>query len=139
MKQKDLRKVSEIAKQIYNYGCYFMSLLFASKHSEIPTLDELLIYYDTFITNGWMDPDCYVKDPCAILNYLTGKKYTVVKDVVLDPKADIIIGRWYNPTTKLHHFTVMDSNNNVAWDSLGYSITVANGFVESFRLFYECE
>ena len=138
MKQKDLKKVSEAAKRIYDYGCYFMSLLYVRNiyYSEIPTLDELFMYYDTFIDRGWMDFDCYVKDPCAILNYLTGKKYSVKKSEVLDPTADIIIGRWYNPTTSLRHFVVMDSNNNVVWDSLGYSITVADGYIDSYRLFY---
>lgn len=141
MNQKDLKKVSEAAKQIYDYGCYFMSLLYASKvpYSEPATLDELLKYYDTFIAEGWMDSDCYVKDPCAILKYLTGKKYTVVKDVVLDPSASIIIGRWYNPATNFHHFVVMDRGNNVIWDSLKDSTTVANGIIESYRLLYECK
>lgn len=141
MNQKDLKKVSEAAKQIYDYGCYFMSLLYVRRipYSDLIALDELLKYYDTFIIRGWMDPDCYVKDPCAILKYLTGKKYTVKKDVVLDPGANIIIGRWYNPDTNLHHFVVMDSNNNVTYDPLGESLTVAGGAIESYRLFYECK
>lgn len=141
MKQKDLKKVSEVAKRIYDYGCYFLSLLYVRKisYSEITSLDELLMYYDTFIACGWMDPDCYVKDPCAILGFLTGKKYIVKKSEVLDPNANIIIGRWHNPTTKHSHFVVMDSNNNVVWDPLGNSITVRDGLVESYRLFYECE
>lgn len=141
MNQKDLKKVSEAAKQIYDYGCYFMSLLYVRRipYSDLIALDELLKYYDTFIIRGWMDPDCYVKDPCTILKYLTGKKYTVKKDVVLDPGANIIIGRWYNPDTNLHHFVVMDSNNNVTYDPLGESLTVAGGAIESYRLFYECK
>lgn len=141
MNQKELKKVSEAAKQIYDYGCYFMSLLYVSStpYSEPATLDELLKYYDTFIARGWMDPDCYVKDPCAILEYLTDKKYSVKKAVVLDTSADIIIGRWYNPATNLHHFVVMDSNNNVVWDSLKDSNTVRNGVIESYRLLYECK
>lgn len=141
MNQKDLKKISEAVKQIYEYGCYFMSLLYVGNvyYSGISTVDELLMYYNTFIAQGWMDPDCYVKDPCAILKYLTGKKYMVVKDAVLDPNANIVIGRWHNPATNHYHFVVMDRNNNVVWDSLGYSITVADGVVESYRLFYECK
>lgn len=141
MNQKDLKKVSEAAKQIYDYGCYFMSLLYVSKvpYSELTSLDELLKYYDTFIAKGWMDPDCYVKDPCAILKYLTGKKYIVKKESGLDPSANIIIGRWYNSTTNLRHFVVMDRDNNVIWDSLKDSGTVKNGIVESYRLLYECK
>ena len=141
MNQKDLKKVSEAAKQIYDYGCYFMSLLYVRKvpYTELTSLDELLKYYIIFVSKGWMDFDCYVKDPCAILRYLTGKSYTVVKDAVLDPKASIIIGLWHNPATNFHHFVVMDSNNNVTYDPLGDSITVADGVIKSYRLFYECE
>lgn len=141
MKQKDLKRVSEVASRIYDYGCYFMSLLYSRRipYSEPTTVDELFEYYDIFIDRGWMDFDCYVKDPCAILKYLTGKKYTVKKSEVLDPTANIIIGKWYNPTTNHSHFVVMDIGNNVIWDSLGSSLTVANGYVESYRLFYECE
>ena len=141
MNQKDLKKVSEAAKQIYDYGCYFMSLLYVRKipYSEIASLDELLKYYDTFIAKSWMGPDCYVKDPCAILKFLTGNTYTVKKSEVLDPNSNIIIGRWYNPTTNHSHFVVMDSNNNVIYDPLGESLTVAGGAVESYRLFYECK
>lgn len=141
MNQKDLKKVSEVAKQIYDYGCYFLSLLYvrSKPYSEPANLDEILTYYDTFVEMGWMDSDCYVKDPCAILKYLTGKKYTVKKDVVLDPNANIIIGRWYNPTTNLRHFVVMDRYNMVVWDSLGDSSTVRDGVIESYRLFYGCK
>lgn len=141
MNQKELKVVSEAAKQIYMYGCYFMSLLYVSNvpHTELTSLDELFKYYDIFIIKGWMGPDCYVKDPCAILKFLTGKKYTVVKDAVLDPSANIIIGRWYNPTTNFHHFVVMDRDNTVVWDSLLDSNTVKNGIIESYRLFYEHE
>lgn len=141
MNQKELKKVSEAAQRIYDYGCYFMSLLYVRKisYSEITSLDELLMYYDTFVSKGWMDVDCYIKDPCAILKYLTGKKYTAVKDTALDPNANIIIGRWYNPATNFHHFVVMNRDNTIVWDSLGDSNTVKNGVIESYRLFYECK
>lgn len=141
MNQKDLKKVSEAVKQIYDYGCYFLSLLYVrnTPYSEPANLDEILMYYDTFVEIGWMDPNCYVKDPCAILEYLTGKKYSVKKDAVLDTSANIIIGRWYNLDTNLHHFVVMDRANNVVWDSLKDSYTVRNGYIESYRNFYECK
>ena len=84
-----------------------------------------------------MDEDCFIKNPCAILNHLTGKKYSVTKDSVLDSDATHIIGYYYNPNTNLHHFVVMDKYNEVKWDSIEDSNTVKNGFVESYRLFKE--
>ena len=84
-----------------------------------------------------MDEECYVKDPCAILTYLTGKKYSVTKDSVFDSSAAHVIGYYYNPNTDLHHFVVMDKYNVVRWDSIEDSNTVKNGFIESYRLFKE--
>lgn len=139
MNQKDLKKVSEAAKQIYDYGCYFLSLCYVAKGREPYNIDEMIDWYDLFCVKCWMEEDCYVKDPCAILEFFTGKKYMVKKSSALDTSADIVIGRWHNPTTKHSHFVVMDSNNSVAYDPLGESITTRDGFVESYRLFYECK
>lgn len=124
----------KICRILGESGCYFFCLL----HSVGKENDALNIYKKV-VDIGWMDEDCYIKDPCAILKYLTGKKYTAVKDTALDPSANIIIGLWHNPTTNFHHFVIMDSNNNVVWDSLGHSTTVADGSIESYRLFYECK
>lgn len=124
----------KICKILGESGCYFFCLL----HSVGKENDALSIYKKV-VDIGWMDEDCYIKDPCAILKYLTGKKYTAVKDTALDPNANIIIGLWHNPATNFHHFVIMDSNNNVVWDSLGHSTTVADGSIESYRLFYECK
>ena len=124
----------KICKVLGESGCYFFCLLhYVGKEN------DALNVYKKVVDIGWMDADCYIKDPCAILKYLTGKKYTVVKSTALDPDANIIIGRWHNPATNHYHFVVMDSNNNVAHDPLGDSITVAEGAVDSYRLFYECK
>lgn len=124
----------EICRILGKSGCYFFCLLRC-----VGRCDDAISIYKEVVEKDWMDPDCYVKDPCAILNYLTGKKHTVKKSEVLDPNSNIVIGRWYNPTTNHSHFVVMDSNNNVTYDPLGESITVASGAVESYRLFYECK
>ena len=139
MNQKELKDLNKKIENIYNYGCYFLSLCYVAKGREPYNIDEMIDWYDLFIKKDWMEEDCYIKDPCAILKYLTGKKYTVVKDTVLDPKVDIVIGRWHNPATNHYHFVVMDRNNNVVWDSLVDSNTVAAGVIESYRLFYECK
>ncbi len=135
MRQNELKGLDKKVKNIYDYGCYFLDLLYVSKCRE-PTLEEIIKYYDTSTANGWMDEECFVKDPCAILNFLTGKKYLVVKDSVLDTSASYIIGYFYNPNTSLHHFVVMEKDK-VLWDSIENSNTVKNGFVESYRMFKE--
>lgn len=136
MKQSDLKGLDKKVEKIYEYGCYFLDLLFISKYKE-PTLEEIIECYDSFTATGWMDEECYVKDPCAILNFFTGKKYSVTKDSVFDSRAAHIIGYYYNQNTNLHHFVVMDKYNKVRWDSIEDSNTVKNGFIESYRLFKE--
>lgn len=136
MKQSDFVGLDKKVEKIYKYGCYFLDLLFISKYQE-PTFEEIINYYDTFITKGYMDEECYVRDPGAILTYLTGKKYSVTKDLAFDSSAAHVIGYCYNPNTNLHHFVVMNKYNGVLWDSIENSNTVKNGFIESYRLFKE--
>lgn len=137
MKQNEL--FDEIIKlqNIYETGCYFLDLLFLAKGRE-PEMVEMLHYYDLFIKNDWMEEDCYIKNPCAILKHLTGKSFTIKKDVVIDKDATYVLGYYYNPTTNIHHFVIMNKFNEVMWDSIQNSNTVKNGFIESYRLFYEC-
>lgn len=136
MKQNELKYLNKKVENIYNYGCYFLDLLFISKYQE-PIFEDIIKYYDTFIIKGWMDEECFIKNPCAILNYLTGKKYSVTVTKDLDSSASQVIGYYYNPNTNLHHFVVMDKCNKVLWDSIENSNTVKNGFIESYRLFKE--
>ena len=136
MKQNEFKGLDKKVKSIYDYGCYFLDLLYVSKCRE-PTLEEIIKYYDTFTAKGWMDEECFVKNPCAILGYITGRKYSVTKDVVFDPSAVYIIGYFYNPNTSLHHFVVMGKDSKVCWDSIENSNTVKNSFVESYRMFKE--
>lgn len=127
--QVDLEKIG-------SYGCYFLTLL---KVGKAPTY-LIHEYYKAFLADGYIDEDCTVLRPDMILKTLTGHKYRVVKTTdayQFDSSADIIIGYFYNPKTKYHHFVQLDSNKNVIWDSLGNSKTVRDGYVESYRLFYE--
>ena len=136
MKQNELKGLDKKVKNVYDYGCYFLDLLYIALGRE-PTLDEMIKYYDIFLQKVWIDSECFVANPTAILEYLTGKKYSVKKDYVLDTSATHIIGYFYNPNTNLHHFVVMGKDNKVMWDSIENSNTVKNGFVESYRTFKE--
>lgn len=137
MKQSDLKGLDKKVENIYKYGCYFLDLLYLAKGRE-PEMVEMLRYYDLFIENDWMEEDCYVKNPCAILKHLTGKSFTIKKDSVFYKDATYVLGYYYNPTTNIHHFVIMNKFNEVMWDSIQNSNTVKNGFIESYRLFYEC-
>lgn len=119
-------------EQIGKSGCYFLSILKA-----FDMLDYILPSYNYFIEQGWMDKECFVKDPTKIVWYLSGGyDYTVSKTSTFDPKADIKIAYYYSPKTSLHHFVLIDNDKKVVFDPLGDSNTVKNGYTESYRLFY---
>jgi hypothetical protein len=117
---------------IGKYGCYFFCLLKLGKME-----NQYLYYYNLFLEKGWIDRECTVFKPWLILKELLGKTYNVEKTTTFDEKATFIIAYFYNPSTKLHHFVIIDKKKNVIYDSLGDSNTVKNGYIESYRLFYE--
>jgi hypothetical protein len=111
--------------KIYSGGCYFLSLL----HQTNTPDSKILEMYDYFVKKGFMDEECFIKDPVSIMKYLTGNNYTVEKTTSLPAVYDFAVYYWYNPTTRLHHFTLKD------WDSLGNSNTRINGRIESYRIY----
>lgn len=117
-------------ESIGRWGCYLLCLIKASGKN----VDEALNYYRLFLSKQWIDEGCYVKNPVAILKYLTGKDYSVKKSAIKED-ADVVIEYWYNKATGLHHFVLRQKNGEL-FDPLGKSNTVANGKVESYRLFY---
>mgnify|MGYP003538924120 FL=1 len=111
---------------LYSGGCYLLCLAHYFGQDE-----DILKLYDYFLKKGYIDEDCFVKDPVSIVKYLSGNNYTVEKTTTkptLQPN-DFIVEYWYNPRTKLHHFTLPD------WDSLGFSTTRKEGVIESYRYF----
>lgn len=118
-------------EQIGKSGCYFLSLLKATNQ-----VNRAIELYSVFKNNNWMDEECFIKCPVEILRYLTGEEYTVVRSNYYDPSADIIVAYYYNPRTKCHHFVLHDNKDKLLWDSFGTSVTVREGHVENYRLFY---
>lgn len=121
----------EICRQIWNSGCYFLCLLkFCNEE------DNAIKWYKKALSLGYMEKDCYINNPTAILKMITGKNFNVVKQSGAFA-ADLIITRYYNPISKKNHFVITDENAVVKYDPLGKSNTVKNGYPESYRLFTE--
>lgn len=118
-------------EMIGRYGCYMLCLIKASGKN----VDDALTYYRLFKNMRWIDDECYVKDPSSILSYLTNEDYSVKKSTIKE-NADVVIEYWYNKTTRLHHFVLRQKNGEL-WDPLGKSNTVANGEIESYRIFHK--
>lgn len=128
---RDYQNYSSIEK-VRQSGCYLYCLIVGSGYSPF-SIDS---FYSAFLKKGLIQEDCFILNPCKILEDLTGRKYRVVKSKDYDPEARIKIAQWHNPKTGYSHFVIMKNSETVEFDSLGNSKTVAEGFIESWRLFY---
>ena len=110
------------------YGCGFLCLCHTFK---IPD-GELLFYFRLAKKKGLIDSECYIKDWGKLATLLGDgwETFRCEKSNTKDGKAAFCIEYWYNPRTKLHHFKLP------SWDSLGGSVTVKEGMIESYRNFY---
>ena len=126
-------KLQKAYDMIGTYGCYLLCLLRLAKKE-----DRATEYYKKYLASGYIDEECTILNPCAILDDLVKRKYTVQKikgDVDKsyydDKHKYIIVQYWFNPDTGLHHFKLP------YWDSFGKSVTCSNpkSYIESVRLF----
>ena len=126
-----MKDIQGAYEEIGKYGCYFLSLLKTANKEQ-----NALEYYFKYLGNKWIDKECFVMNPTNILNDLHGRKFNVIRSNSYDNKASVKIACWYNPRTNYRHFVLMRDNKEVLFDSFGQSITVKEGFIESWRLFY---
>lgn len=126
-----MKDIQGAYEEIGKYGCYFLSLLKTAKKEE-----DALEYYFKYLESGWIDKECFVKNPVAILVDLHGGRFNVIRSNSYDDKAVFKIACWYNPRTNYRHFVLMKNSKDVSFDSFGQSVTVKEGFIESWRLFY---
>lgn len=107
------------------YGCGFLCVCEYFGYSEF----EILKKYREVVEKGIMTEDCFINSWEDLFNYLAPAPATfrVEKSFARSPDCDFYIEYWYNPLTKKHHFTLKD------WDPYGFSETVKDGHIESYR------
>lgn len=117
--------VQKILLELGKSGCYFLSICQEARK----TLDETVDAYIYCVNKGWMEKNCFIKDPESIVNYIFGANYKYKYSTELDPKADIIIVKYVrNGQT---HFVLQN------WDSYGEDSVIRKyGLRDSYRLFY---
>ncbi|MGP1459231.1 MAG: DUF261 family protein [Treponema sp.] len=117
-------------------GCYFLSLVKVSETIAKKDIDVLAVY-DKGIKEGWMDDECFMKNPAAMVAHLTGKKIDVRHDKVgYAPKEnEYEITRYELKETgrTFSHF-VVTRNGKVVYDPYGDSRTRRLGKAESLRI-----
>lgn len=123
--------IQKALENIGKEGCYFLCLLRAADVSE----SEIFGIYEECLEKGFIESDCYVNDPIAVLRLFGISVDRVLKvdanqQIVGNPKLVIVCyenGR--------HRHFVMKTKVGI-WDPLGDSETVKNGHVHSYRVFY---
>jgi hypothetical protein len=124
--------------QIREYGCYLMCLLWlGNKLNNVP-LSASLISEDLYVKyqkHGWMDEECFIKQPVKILNDL-GVDVTTVRKVPADHEP---LGRleilYFRHAELGGHFVAGDGHGNVTYDPWGVSRAATEGTLESKRVF----
>jgi hypothetical protein len=134
--QRDIR----LRKPIREMGCYYLSLLFlANKYTNCPLTvrDINSTLFFRFIQMGWMDANCFIKNPGAILQDM--KFYAAYTGRHEPPtyqcaKNECEILRFEHPDS-FGHFVVGDGSGNVAYDPWGVSRAATEGELYSKRIF----
>ena len=119
---------------VNKYGCYLFSLVNGAGEDPKKT-DE---YYKKFKDENKINSECLVQDPAGIASEVDKEHdYDFKKSNNYDPNADIAIARFNNG--EHDHFVQMGGpkKDDVSFDSLGHSNTVATGEIQDWRLLYK--
>jgi len=123
----------EICKILGDYGCYFLSLLHLVKSDY-----GAITLYRLALDKKYIDPDCYVRDPGAVLRLAAGEKWEVRHEpanyIPWENEFEILRFERKTTGTTYSHFVVGDGRGGVAYDPLGKSRTVAEGKLVSKRI-----
>lgn len=122
-------------------GCGLMSIFFfVNKFTNYPfDIENILVFGDTFRKHKLVSNEFYILQWEKIFNFFPHLE-VIYTNRHEDPSR-ICRGRefeilyWYNPETGLHHFTSGNGRGYVTYDSMGESVTVRDGFLESKRIF----
>lgn len=126
--------MQRVAKTIGSSGCYLISLLSLYGYEA-----QALSLYPEFVRARWMDEDCFIREPAAILNFIDNS----AEHQVYHAPADYIPARGEREILRFElvdtgatyaHFVVGDGHGGVAYDPLGTSRTVKYGRLISKRI-----
>lgn len=125
-----------ISKTLGASGCYFLSLVYhAEKIAKKPF--DVIELYDKVVKMGWLEKDCFVKNPSAIMSYLVGASCSVRHEpLTYEPKKnEYEITRYEkNATGTTYVHFVCTKDGSVIYDPYGKSSTVRDGKPVSKRI-----
>lgn len=145
MIRQDSDWLNENGSIFKQYGCYIMDILwFVNKFTNRTwTPQNIRRFVEHCRAENWISENLFVRKPEAIFKYAGlpvkikwDKEYThkrPVSETCLPDEFEIQL--WRNPRTGYGHFVAGDGKGNVTYDPLGESVTVAEGGMESKRIF----
>lgn len=123
-----------LMKTLGEYGCYFLSLVRMAEGITQKRIDAVDVYLDA-LEKKWTDGEVTMLDPSAILDYMTGIKFSVRKEnadyQAKDGEYEVLL----YTNGAYNHFVLGDGNGGTAYDPLGDSRTAASGRITGKRIF----
>lgn len=131
IKKSRYEGIQTMLKALGYDGCHFLALLSIAEEFNSKAVDLIdIVRYA--MDKKWINHEFLVMgDGTAILEYLTGVKWTR-KEVVKLPVIrdnDYTEAIWYNPNTGYRHY------RRRYFDTLIYSLTVAEGYIEKYYIY----
>lgn len=132
--------LQKLCLEIGNYGCYLISIYKAilnttdAYNGDACILARIITDYGYFRKNNIIGDDCEILRPDMICKHY-GVNVTVEKTKVWPDNALFVIGKYHNKRTGYSHFVLMKGPQEIKYDPLGDSVTVKEGYVESYRAF----
>lgn len=119
-------------KKLGTSGCYIMAIL---SGSGISSIDDIVKITDGFIKDGLLSDDYAVKDNVELAKSLGLKYEWKCKATEEEMNTTLFcVKEYYNERTGYTHFVLhMDKQD---YDTLENSITVRDGIIKSYRMFY---
>ena len=119
--------VQTFAKTVGDYGCLALCYLYIAcleTNTKWDDIEALRILKEA-MSRGYIDSDCYVRDPVNLMKLATGKNFDVSKTTIGHARSPYVCMR-YEAGTKAH-WTVWNVNSGLIWNSLDWSNCVTNG------------
>lgn len=125
-----------VCSRIGKSGCYFLSLVYIAESVTGKDID-IFALYEKGVKEKWLDSDCFMENPKAMMSYLLGKKCDVRHDKVgyepLSNEYEITRYELEDTGVTYSHF-VVTRNGKLVYDPFGASRTRTKGKAVSTRI-----
>jgi hypothetical protein len=130
----------KIAEIMGKDGCYIFSLVYLAEKVTRKNVDALDVYRQA-LELGYIEADCYVKEPVKLMEMMTGTKWAMAKGlntyITKKDEYEILRFEYTEGRSTIGHFVCGDGTGKVEYDPYGDSKTVRTGRLVSKRIFWK--